>query len=250
MIRAVVVDDEAPALIRAKNLLKAFKDIDVIGEAGDGLSALAVIADKAPDVVFLDIDMPELSGLEVARTLGVNGPLIIFVTAYDEYALQAFESNAIDYLVKPIHQLRLEFTIEKLRKSLLKNRDAAALAGLFSKMQLAGNPLRLAVKIGIRYEVFDPAAISAAIAEDHYTALIVDGRRLLTDDSLESIFARLDQSRFVRVHRGAVVNLSFIKELKREGDRKFTAIMNDPQKSQIPVSRERLPHLKKFLGID
>lgn len=123
-------------------------------------------------------------------------------------------------------------------------------SGLFSKMQLTGNPLRLAVKIGISYEVFDPAAISAAIAEDHYTALIVDGRRLLTDDSLESIFARLDQSRFVRAHRGAVVNLSFIKELKREGDRKFTAIMNDPQKSQIPVSRERLPHLKKFLGIN
>lgn len=246
MIRAIIVDDELPALTRMKSLLAAYSDLDIVGEAHDGLEALSLIAEKKPDVVFLDIDMPELSGLEVAQTLGVRGPLLIFTTAHDEFALKAFESNAIDYLVKPINKLRLELTIEKLQQSLFRpgtqNVDAIRI--------LAGKPVRLAVKVGIKYEVFDPALISAAIAEDHYTSLIIEGRKLLADDSLESIFSRLDPELFVRVHRGAVINIKFVKELKREGDRKFTVLLNDKLQTQIPVSRERLALLKKFLGID
>jgi DNA-binding LytR/AlgR family response regulator len=246
VIRAVLIDDELPAVERLKKLLRPFTDLDIVGEANDGLSALPLISEKKPDVVFLDIEMPELSGLEVARTLGIEGPLIVFVTAYDEYALAAFESSAIDYLVKPVNADRLQFTIDKVRKS--RNQTRANLDSVLAKLR--SGPSRLAVRVGQKFEVFDPSAISVLISRDHYTALVVEGRELLSDDSLESILTRLDTAEFIRVHRGAALNIKFLKELKREGDRKFTAILADRSQSQVPVSRERLPILKKFLGLD
>jgi two-component system LytT family response regulator len=248
VIRAVIADDELPAIERFKKLLKPYPDIDIVAEAQDGLMALTAIEEKKPDLVFLDIDMPELSGLEVAKTLGVSGPLVVFVTAYDEFALAAFESNAIDYVVKPVNAVRLDMTIEKIRKNLLKKNNSSLEILL---MQLQPKEVsRLAVKVGNKYEVFDSNSIAVALSRDHYTALMVDGRELLSDDSLESIHARLDQSRFIRVHRGAVINIKFLKELKREGDRKYTAILNDKTQSQVQVSRERLPQLKKILGLE
>ncbi len=249
MIRAILVDDEIPAIERLGKLLKSYDDLEIVGEANDGLAALALIEEKKPDVVFLDIDMPELSGLEVAKTLGTKGPPIIFVTAYDEYALEAFESSAIDYLVKPVNSSRLDFTIEKMRKSLLKTKDGA-LDSLMTKFHAGGSLLRLAVKMGIKYEVFDPNRISAALAKDHYTSLLVDGREFLCDDSLESVVSRLDPNIFIRVHRSAALNVRFLKELKREGDRKYTAILMDKDQTEVPISRERLPQVKKFLGMD
>ncbi len=248
MIRAIVVDDEIPAIDRLKKLLKGYPDIDVVCESSDGLTALSDIEEKKPDVVFLDIDMPELNGLEVAKTLGVGGPLIVFVTAYDEHALAAFESSAIDYLVKPVNSSRLDFAIEKVRKSHMKERSSP-LDSLLANLQGRGRPARLAVKIGSKYEVFDPSEIAVAVSQDHYTSLIVDGRELLSDDSLESIYSRLDANMFVRVHRGAIINIKYLKELKREGDRKFTAVLSDKGQTQVLVSRERLPQLKKFLGL-
>lgn len=258
-IRAVIIDDEQPALERIRKLLKPYSDFDLIGEATDGLSALSLIEEKKPDVVFLDIDMPELSGLEVAKTLGVQGPLLVFVTAYDDYALQAFESSAIDYLVKPINNSRLDFTIDKIRKTLKHSSTSEpnrSLDSFLVKMQQLRNPIRLAIKIGVKYEVFDPQQIIGILAKDHYTALIIndigqnDKRELLSDDSLELILTRLNPQIFIRVHRGAILNVHYIKELKREGDRKYTAIMNDKFNTQISISRERLPHLKNILGME
>lgn len=249
MIRVLLIDDEVAAIERLKKLLKTYKDIDVVGECSDGLTALSDIEQKSPDAIFLDIDMPELNGLEVAKTLGNSGPTIVFATAYDEYALAAFEANAIDYIVKPINVARLDKTVEKLRKSLSpKNRPDVSRA--LAAVQGQRSPLRLAVRIGAKFEVFDPRNISAALAKDHYTCLSVEGRELLSDDSLELIGARLDPSIFIRVHRGAIINIHFLKELKREGDRKFTAILTDKSNTEVPVSRDRLPQLKALLGLD
>lgn len=248
MIRAIIADDERPAIERLKKMLKIYSDLDLVGEAQDGLSTLTLVAEKKPDILFLDIDMPELTGIEVAKTLGVEGPLVIFVTAYDDQALAAFESNAIDYLVKPIDSARLAFTVEKLRKSLANDRSSALKAAL-PRLQIP-QAQRLAVKIGSKYEVFDPSSVSIVLARDHYTSLMIDGRELLTDDSLEAILNRLDASIFVRVHRSAALNIRYLKELKREGDRKYIAILSDKSQSQVQVSRERLPLLKQFLGLD
>ena len=180
MIRAIVVDDERPAVERLVKMLAVFPDVSMVGEAHDGIEALEVIEMRRPDVVFLDIDMPELGGLEVAKTLGVTGPRIVFVTAHDEHALEAFESFAIDYLVKPVNSGRLERTIEKLRQSRAQagsgagtgtettsgHLSAATLSSVVAKLASASRPARLAVKLGTRYEVFDPALISAAVATD------------------------------------------------------------------------------------
>lgn len=246
-MRAVIVDDEIPALDRLKNLLKPYMDIEIVGEAHDGISALSVIEDRKPDVVFLDIDMPELNGLEVARTLGISGPLLVFVTAYDEHALEAFESNSVDYLVKPINSSRLDFAIGKIRGTLSKGENPS-LELLLKKMKSVQST-RLVVKVGSKYEVFDSNLISAIFAQDHYISMVMDGRELLSDDSLETMMTRLDSTQFIRVHRSAILNTKFLKELRREGDRKFTAILTDKKQTQVPISRERLPQLKKFLGL-
>jgi two-component system LytT family response regulator len=249
VIRVLLVDDENAAIERLKKLLKPYKEIDVIGECMDGLTALSAISDKKPDLVFLDIDMPELSGLEVAKTLGTEGPLIVFATAYDEYALAAFESNAIDYVVKPVSVSRLDFTIEKVRKS-LASKTKTDLQTTLTLLQSTRNPLKLAVRIGAKFEVFDPRNIALVLAKDHYTSLMVDGREFLSDDSLEALNTRLDPNIFIRVHRGAIINILFLKELRREGDRKFTAVLTDKANTEVLVSRDRLPKLKTLLGLD
>ena len=123
MVKVIIVDDEQPARDRLKKILTSYSDIEVISEASDGTTALEQIEAKKPDVVFLDIEMPELNGIEVARTLGVTGPIIVFITAYDEFALKAFESSAVDYIVKPINSQRFDFTIEKVRKTLSGNKN-------------------------------------------------------------------------------------------------------------------------------
>ncbi len=248
MIRTLIADDEPPAIVRLKKLLQPFEDFDIIGEASDGLSTLTLVEEKNPDLLFLDIDMPELSGLDVARTLGVSGPMIVFTTAYNEYALEAFESSAIDYLVKPINKARLDFSIEKIRKSHSKTKNLT-LDLLFNKLRQKDNPVRLAVRVGNKYEVFDPKDISAILSKDHYSQINVNGRELLSDDSLESIYSRLDCRDFIRIHRGAIINVKLLQELRREGDRKYTAILSDRLQTQVPVSRERLPKLKQILGL-
>jgi DNA-binding LytR/AlgR family response regulator len=249
VIQVVLVDDEIPAVERLKKLLKTYEDFQIVGEAHDGLSALEVIDSTQPQVVFLDIDMPELNGLEVARTLGVHGPLIVFVTAHDEHALAAFQSSAIDYLVKPVNTTRLDFTIEKVRRSLVSGKKAS-LEPILSRMQAERGSSQFAVKVGAKYEIFTPGSIAAALSQDHYTSLIVDGRELLSSDSMELILTRLDPNIFIRVHRSAFINMNFLKELKREGDRKFVAVLSDKSRTQVPVSRDRLPQLKKILGLE
>jgi two-component system LytT family response regulator len=115
-LRAILVDDEKPARARLARMLAQFPEIEIVGEAQDGVAALELIDNVKPEVIFLDIEMPELDGLGVARSLGQDGPAIVFVTAYDEYALKAFDMNTVDYLVKPVAEGRLEVTIQKLLK--------------------------------------------------------------------------------------------------------------------------------------
>lgn len=248
-LRALLVDDEAPARARLKRMLE--KELEISGEASNGLEALERIEALKPDVVFLDIEMPELGGLDVARTLaGREGaPVVVFVTAYDEFALQAFEAHAADYLVKPVAEARLKATLDRLRAR--ASEPEGGVRELLAR--LSGRaPERLAVKSGKRYVVVDLERVSAIVAKDHYSVIQLENRELLGDESLDEFEKKLDPARFLRVHRGAIVNLSFIKELEREGDRKFTVILStpaDPARGRIPVARERLEELKKRLGL-
>jgi two-component system LytT family response regulator len=244
-LRCFVVDDEAPARARLKRLL-AEANVEVVGEAGDGLRALEQILDVRPDVVLLDIEMPELNGLGVASALPPDGPAVIFVTAYDAHALKAFEVSAIDYLVKPVHPERLHSALARVRRPhRFSPKEVATLAAQLG----AGALRRMAVRCGARFVVFDPARASAVVSRDHYSAILVDGKELLADDSLDVLGAKLDPQRFLRIHRGAIVNLAFLKELVHEGDRRYQAVLTEPTGVRLPVSRERLPELRARLGL-
>jgi DNA-binding LytR/AlgR family response regulator len=248
-IRVLIVDDEAPARKRLARMLAAHPEIKLVGEAANGVAALESQRELLPDLIFLDIEMPEMNGIDVARNLQPDGPPIIFVTAYDEYALKAFEANAMDYLLKPVETARLEVAIERAKK-LISGKSQALRPEFFKTMNSEARPKRLAIRSGAKFVVFDPQQISAILAKDHYSAFIVNGRELLSDDPLDLVEARLDGAVFVRVHRSSIINLNYLAELEREGDRKFTAVLSDSAKTRVAVSREQLPLLKKTLGIE
>ena len=244
-IRALLVDDEAPARERLRRLLGVHSDVECVGEAGDGLLALSMIEQLQPDVVFADIQMPELDGLCMAEAIPKGGPAIIFATAFDEHAIRAFELAAVDYLLKPIKKERLAAALERLRARAFGGADVAR--AVLAKLQ---PPTRkLAVRCGSKYVVFDPARVAAVIAQDHYASILVEGRELLSDDSLDKLMDRLDDGRFVRVHRGAIINLNFVRELQQEGDRKYVALLSDAAGTRVPISRERLEEVKSRFGL-
>jgi two-component system, LytTR family, response regulator len=232
MIRVLIVDDEAPARERLKRLLETFKEIEILGEASNGLEALKLNNELKPDVLFLDIEMPELNGLETADAIDIGGPIIVFVTAYDEHALRAFETNSVDYLVKPIATKRLAQTIEKLKKwGVNPSRRPPA---SWSQLQ------KLAVHSGAKYNVIETSRISAIISKDHYSYILADGKEILSDDSLDALSKRLNVEKFIRVHRNAIINIDFVQQLIREGDRKYDAVLSDPLKTRVSISREKL----------
>ena len=245
MLRVLLVDDETPARDRLRRLLGAHADVTCVGEAADGLQALEKIAALQPDLVFLDIQMPELDGLAVAAAIPKGGPLVVFATAFDEHAIRAFELAAVDYLLKPITKERLADALDRVRASPSPAVDVAR-AVLAS---LRPTSRRMAVRSGAKYVVFDTERIAAILARDHYSMILVDGRELLSDDSLDKLMDQLDDGTFLRVHRGAILNVGFVQELHNEGDRKYVASLSDAARTQVPISREKLDELKSRLGI-
>ena len=249
MIKVLIVDDEAPARSRLARMISSFPDLKVTGEASNGLEALQAAEKLDPDLVFLDIEMPELNGLEVAEAWDGKGPEVVFVTAYSEHALKAFELSAVDYLVKPVSPERLAETVERIRK----RKNPASPEGFrhfFKKMEEGSVKRRMAIKCGSKYRVFNPSQVSAIVAKDHYALLLVEGQELLADDRLDTLAQRLDPEKFLRIHRSAIINLDYLKELEHEGDRKYLAVLSDQAKTRLPISRERLDDLKKVLGLD
>jgi len=242
-MRALLVDDEAPARHRLRRLLQAHADVECIGEADSGLEALEKIDQLSPDLVFLDVQMPDMDGLEVAASLREPCPVVIFATAFDAHALRAFELAAVDYLLKPISKERLSASLERARASVNVTSMRAALAGVSPRCR------RMAVRSGNKYVVFETDRIAAILAQDHYATILVDDREHLSDDSLDALMQRLDAQQFLRVHRGAILNLGKVRELQQEGDRKYVAVVTGAAGARVPVSREKLEELKARLGV-
>ena len=210
MIRVLIADDEVLARARLARMLSEFPDLQVAGEASNGLEALQISEELGPDLVFLDIEMPELNGLEVAEAWGGEGPAVVFVTAYSEHALKAFELSALDYLVKPVSQERLAETVQRIRKR-KKSKSVGDFHQALEKFEEGSSRRRMAVKCGSKYKVFDPSKVSAIVAKDHYAVLLVEGAELLADDRLDSLALRLNPARFLRIHRSAIINLDYLK---------------------------------------
>jgi two-component system, LytTR family, response regulator len=256
MLRTVIVDDEQLALERLKLLLQDSQDIEIVQECRDGEEALAYLQANAVDLLFLDIQMPAMSGLQVVDQLGLMGmPATVFVTAYQEYAIRAFEVEAIDYLTKPIEPLRLKMAVDRVRErvkakqALLTQAQFTALLG--SMQTVAASPSsgssytkRLLVRDGIRDVLVAVEEIEWIEAADYYSSLHVGNRTLLVRESLTELSGRLDPAMFLRVHRSAVVNLNCVREIFREGPDEGTVVLTNGTK--IKLSRSGRRRLSEF----
>lgn len=262
ILRTVVVDDEQLAREELCFLLGQVGGIDVVGQAGNGIEALRVVEEHDPDLVMLDVQMPGLTGFEVARRLldlGLECQLV-FVTAYDQHAIQAFEVNAVDYLLKPVAPERLEVAVERVRRRLQSDRHAARTTtgpDLEKLLQLLSREDRrddrreqLAVKIGDRFLLIRTDEVVHASVEDDVITVVTNSLSGTSNyRTLDELQARLDPAVFWRVHRSHLVNINRIKEIVPWFSRNYILKMKDAKGSEIPVSRSQTKRLREYLRL-
>lgn len=215
-IRVLVVDDEPPARRKLLLHLGAADDVEVVGEASDGLEAVEAIRELAPDLVFLDIQMPGMTGFEVLDAVGPDAmPAVVFVTAYDEFALKAFEVEAVDYLLKPYDARRFQQALERAVRRL--HERVPARERLERLLQTIGSGSRglqrLVVRERDRLLLIGTEEVMRISARENYVEIVTPDGSYLIRDTLSSLESRLDPARFARVHRSEIVNLDFVKEL-------------------------------------
>jgi two-component system LytT family response regulator len=250
MIRAYLVDDERLAVQRLSRLLAETGRVAVVGSTIDPDAAVQFLNGTAVDVLFLDIQMPGLTGFDLLERL-THPPIVVFTTAYDAYALNAFETNAVDYLLKPIEPERLERTLDKVERLAGQPRtDVRALAReLAGQLSPARRVERLASKVGERTTLLDVNRISHFVARDKLTFAVVNGREHIVDYTLAQLEERLDPRRFARIHRGTLVNLTMVQELYPAVDGGVLVRLKDEVRSELAVARDRVRDLKQRLGI-
>lgn len=249
MIRALVVDDEELARQHLVRLLRDQQDVEVAGEAANGYEALERIEEKKPDLVFLDIEMPGFDGFEVLENLA-DPPLIVFATAYDRYAIRAFEANALDYLLKPIQADRVTKCLDRVRKAMSGGGQPAPMyANLLSDLaaQRGAARTRLAVRRGKRIIVLPVSEVLYIGLEDKLTFVYTDKERFFSDKNLGQLEEALAGSGFFRISRSDIVNVDAVRELLPwfSGTYKVKLTNN----TELDVSRERARELKALLGM-
>lgn len=252
-MKVLVVDDEAPARRRLARLLAELGGIEVVGEAGTGLEALGEIQRRAPDGVFLDVRMPDLDGLTLARASAVTLPPVVFVTAHDEFAIAAFEVNAVDYLLKPVRRERLAVAVERLRQRVAARATPAApadgeqrvLEALTEREHGGGSPRIVCCQRDV-LRFFDARALSRIWAQDKYSVFLAEGAEQITDESLSSLEQRLGTFGFVRTHRAELINVARVTALE-VADGVAEVQLADGQRAR--VSRRLLAGLKSALGV-
>jgi two-component system LytT family response regulator len=246
-MRTLIVDDEAPARERLKRLLANVEGVEIIGEAEDGLSALELIEREKPDLVLLDIQMPGLDGFGVIEALQ-DPPSVIFVTAYDEYAIRAFEVNALDYLLKPFGQARLQKAMGRAQTAMAEERKfAARLRSLFDNLTAQGRYLtRLAVRDRDHIRVLDANEIDWVGIEDEQVTVHVGDEVYPIRRTLAELASWLDPATFFRAHRSAIVNLNRVQEVIPwfKGSHKLRLTTG----TEVDLSRAQARTLRKILG--
>ena len=247
-IRAIIVDDEPLARRGVRQLLSSHRDVDVVAEARNGREAIRAIRELKPDLLFLDVQMPELDGFDVLREIGVSAmPEVIFVTAHDEFAVRAFDAHALDYLVKPLEEARFADALERMRERIrsVKAVDVSRkLSALLAMREQERTKQRILVPTASGELVLDADEIDWIEADDYYAAVHARRGRHLIRESLASLEQRLDGSRFVRAHRSAIVNVDRIREVTSEQGETLL-ILTDGRR--VPVSRRRRALVTKFL---
>ena len=217
-LRILLVDDEPLVRRGLRDFLEGVPDAVVVGECGDGAEALSVLGREPVDVVFLDVQMPELDGIEVAAALAHDGPAVVFVTAFSEHAIRAFELNAVDYLVKPFDRERFLAALERVRARRGGRREgelSERLAAVLAELRRPGSYVeRILVRSDGRIRLVPVVEIDWIEAADNYVRLHVGAERHLLRETMASLERRLDPDRFGRIHRSAIVNLASVRELQ------------------------------------
>jgi two-component system LytT family response regulator/two-component system response regulator LytT len=252
-LKAVVVDDEQLAREELCYMLEQMGSVEVIAQAGNGLEAVGVVERLTPDVVFLDVQMPGLNGFEVAHRLIQNGtsPNIVFVTAFDRHAIEAFEVNAVDYLLKPIETARLEKAVERARQRVAQvplNDQVERIVQLMAERQSKRE--RVAIKVGERFLLVQAdEIIYASLTDDSINIVTSQLAGTSNFRTLDELQARLDPSMFWRVHRSHLVNINKVKEIVPWFSRNYILRMKDPKATEIPVSRAQTKRLREYLRL-
>ena len=249
-IRVIIADDEPLARRGIRQLLVSHNDIDVVAETKNGRETVKALRELKPELVFLDVQMPELDGFEVLREIGSKYmPAVIFVTAYDEFAVRAFDAHALDYLVKPLEESRFAEALQRMRDRL---RSAKAfdlsrkLSALLARHEKERARQRILVPTSTGDLVIESDEIDWVEADDYYAAIHARHGRHLIRESLASLEHRLDRDRFVRTHRSAIVNVDRVSEVRKETGETFLILRSG---ASIPVSRRRRAHVTRLLRL-
>jgi len=252
-INALIVDDEKPARDELAFLLKAFPEVNVIAQGKNGLEAVSLIKEHQPDLVFLDVQMPGLNGLGVVKKLvdrKLKMPHIVFATAYDNYAVQAFELNAVDYILKPFDKARLAKAIGRAKR--MMETKSSAVERLETLVEQMGGgrhatPVKLLVKTQQRLMLVDAEnVVLASIEEGVITVVAKDLEGTSNYRTLEELQASLDSESFWRAHRSYLVNIQHIKEVVPWFKSSYMLKMNDKKQSEVPVSRAQTKRLREL----
>lgn len=247
-VRAVIIEDEEPARALVKAYLASHENIHLVAECENGFEGIKTISETLPDLIFLDIQMPKLTGFEMLELLEET-PEIIFTTAYDEFAIRAFEFNAVDYLMKPFSKERFDQALEKAFARMKNKSDSSEkIEKLKEKIREEGGTVdRIFVKTGSHIDVIPVDEISHIEAQDDYIELHTPKGKFLKNETMSSIENRLPEENFIRVHRSSIINTEQIEKLEKYGKENYIIILKD--KTKVMVSKSRVKQLKDHLGI-
>lgn len=235
MMKALVIDDEELARKRVLHLLQQLPDVEILGECSNGKNAIMDINQMRPDLIFLDINMTDMSGFEVLQKVTISPkPIVIFVTAYDNYALKAFDVEAFDFLLKPFKDERFFRTIEKVRKISTREADdnfekrIIELFNLYKKKSKKSEArTKLPIKQGNKTVLIDPVNIMYITASGYYAEIFTENKKYILRESLNNLCETLDSNKFVRIHRSSIVNLHHVKEIVHSEFSEIDARMAD-----------------------
>ena len=242
--KALIVDDEELARKLLREMLNNHPEIEVAAECGNGMEAVKAAAEHKPDLLFLDVQMPKLTGFDVLELIEREGVAVIFVTAYDQYAMKAFDVHAVDYLLKPFSRQRFEEALERAKST--KPRKGVDAGELAAAARPAGHfAERIVVRDGTKVSLIPVAKLDYAEALDDYVSLVSEGRKHLKQQTISGLEMALDPALFVRIHRSYVVNLERVARIEPYGKDSKVAILTNGVK--LPVSRTGYTRLKKLL---
>ena len=244
VLRVIVVDDEPLARTVIREYLKAHPGVEVVAECGNGFEAVRAVSELTPELMFLDVQMPKLDGFEVIELLGRSVP-VIFTTAFDKYALRAFEVHAVDYLLKPFDEARFAEALSRARAR-IQAKDVLAVDDLIADARPRQGPVeRVLIRDGSQVHVIPIERIDYVEAQDDYVCFKADGKDYLKDQTMAAVEALLDPARFVRIHRSYLLNIERIVRVELYAKDSRVAILRDGRR--LPVSRAGYARLAKLL---